>query len=46
MVITAVNYYPINPQIYTRVVGVVYVSITRLEQDPPPISGQIWPRAK
>ena len=40
------TWYPQNPFTYSKKVGVFYVSFNRLAQDPPPLSGQIWPRAK
>lgn len=43
---TVYSVYPINPFIYQKRIGVMYVSFNRLAQDPPPLSGQIWPRAK
>lgn len=38
--------YPDNPFTFKKSVGVFYVSFNRLAQDPPPLSGQIWPRGK
>lgn len=43
---TVYEWYPQNPFTYDKKVGVFYVSFSRLAQDPPPLSGQIWPRAK
>ena len=40
---TVYEWYPQNPFTYSKKVGVFYLS---LAQDPPPLSGQIWPRAK
>lgn len=46
MIYAVFSWYPSTLYKYVETAGVVYVSFNRLAQDPPPLSGQIWPRGK